>query len=117
MKKAFVCAARCATRIVPAFSGWREIPIEGGGKSLLEWHALRLSEAGLRQMTVITGHKREQIAAAPPVLAERHGIKRDGTALDGNRLSQGRGLCPQRSAAGITPLFKGYCSPGVEAGS
>jgi choline kinase len=41
---------------------------------LLEWHALRLGAAGVRRLAVITGHRREQIAAWLPVLAARYGV-------------------------------------------
>jgi choline kinase len=74
MMKAFIYAAGCATRLGPEFSTRPKVLIEVGGKSLLEWHALRLREAGVREVVIITGHKREQIAAALPVLAEGCGI-------------------------------------------
>ena len=75
MKKAFIYAAGCATRLGPEFSTRPKILIEVGGKSLLEWHTLRLREVGVRELAIITGHKREQIEAALPVLADRYGVK------------------------------------------
>lgn len=74
MMKAFIYAAGRATRLGPEFAGRPKILIELGGKSLLEWHALRLNEAGVRQLAVITGHQREQITALLPALAARYGI-------------------------------------------
>jgi len=74
MMKAFIYAAGRATRLGPEFAEQPKILIELGGKSLLEWHALRLSEAGVRQLAVITGHKREQITAVLPKLSARYGM-------------------------------------------
>lgn len=73
--KAFIYAAGRATRLGPEFAQRPKILIQLGGKSLLEWHALRLSEAGVRQLAIITGHRREQIAAALPALAAHYGIE------------------------------------------
>jgi len=75
MMKAFIYAAGRATRLGPEFASRPKILIELGGKSLLEWHALRLREAGVREFAIITGHERRQIAEALPVLASRHGMK------------------------------------------
>ena len=75
--RAFIYAAGRATRLGPDFARWPKILIEIGGKSLLEWHALRLSEAGVCELTVVTGHEREQIAATLPRLAAAYGMKID----------------------------------------
>ncbi len=75
MMKAFIYAAGRATRLGPEFARRPKILIEFGGKSLLEWHAIRLSESGVRELSVITGHEREQIAATLPHLEKAHGIK------------------------------------------
>src|SRR5947207_13288578 len=42
------------------------ILLEFGGRTLLEWHALRLREAGVREVVLVTGHLREQIAELLP---------------------------------------------------
>ena len=75
MMKAFIYAAGRATRLGPEFADRPKILIELGGKSLIEWHALRLREAGVRQFAIITGHRREQIAGTLPTLAARYGIE------------------------------------------
>jgi choline kinase len=49
--------------------------IEIGGKSLLEWHAQRLQEVGVRRAVVITGHEREQIARELPRLAKTYALQ------------------------------------------
>ena len=43
-----------------------KILLEFGGRTLLEWHALRLREAGVREVVLVTGHLREQIAELLP---------------------------------------------------
>jgi choline kinase len=73
--RAFIYAAGRATRLGREFARHPKILIELGGKTLLEWHALRLSGAGIRQLAVVAGHKREQVAAALPVLASRYGME------------------------------------------
>jgi choline kinase len=41
-----------------------KVLLEVGGRTLLDWHALRLRQAGINELVVVTGHLREQIAAA-----------------------------------------------------
>ena len=48
--------------------------LEFGGRTLLEWHALRLHEAGVREVVLVTGHLREKIAELLPDIAARHGF-------------------------------------------
>jgi choline kinase len=43
-----------------------KVLLEFGGRTLLEWHALRLSEAGVREVVLVTGHLRNQIAEMLP---------------------------------------------------
>ena len=69
--KAIIYAAGRGTRLradVP------KILLEFGGHTLLEWHALRLREAGVREMVLVTGHLREKIAELLPDIATRHGL-------------------------------------------
>lgn len=73
--RAFIYAAGRAMRLGPEFAHRPKILIEFGGKSLLEWHALRLSEAGVQELTIVTGHEREQIAALLPRLAATYGMQ------------------------------------------
>ena len=52
-----------------------KVLLEFGGRSLLEWHALRLRECGVSEVTIVVGHLREQIEQALPAIAERYGIR------------------------------------------
>jgi choline kinase len=69
--KAIICAAGRGVRLganVP------KILLEFGGRTLLEWHALRLAEVGLTQVVLVTGYLREQIARVLPEIGGRHGM-------------------------------------------
>ena len=61
--KAIIYAAGRGTRLQ---SDSPKILLEFGGKTLLEWHAFRLREAGVREVVLVTGHLREQIAELLP---------------------------------------------------
>ena len=73
--RAFIYAAGRATRLGPDYARRPKILIELGGYSLLEWHVMRLREAGVTELTLITGHEREQIAVELPKLSQTHGLK------------------------------------------
>jgi choline kinase len=49
-----------------------KVLLEFGGRTLLEWHALRLREAGVREVVLVTGHRREQIGEVSPTIFKRH---------------------------------------------
>src|SRR5207248_11569146 len=66
--KAIIYAAGRGTRLQ---SDSPKILLEFGGKTLLEWHALRLREAGVREIVLVTGHLREQVAEVLPAIAPR----------------------------------------------
>jgi choline kinase len=51
-----------------------KILLEFGGRTLLEWHALRLREAGVCELVLVTGHLREQIAELLPGICARHDV-------------------------------------------
>jgi len=65
--KAIIYAAGRGTRLQ---SDSPKILLEFGGKTLLEWHALRLREAGVREIVLVTGHLREQVAEVLPDICE-----------------------------------------------
>ena len=69
--KAIIYAAGRGTRLQ---SDSPKILLEFGGRTLLEWHALRLREAGLREVVLVTGHLREQIAKLLPGICARHDV-------------------------------------------
>jgi choline kinase len=72
---AVIYAAGRAIRLGPDFADRPKILLEVGGRTLLEWHAERLAAAGVQKLYVVTGHRREQIAAMLPTLSARHGIQ------------------------------------------
>jgi len=51
-----------------------KILLEFGGRTLLEWHALRLREAGVREVVLVTGHLRDQIAEMLPGVRARYDV-------------------------------------------
>jgi choline kinase len=69
--KAIIYAAGRGTRLQ---SDSPKILLEFGGRTLLEWHALRLREAGVREVVLVTGHLREQIAELLPGICARHDV-------------------------------------------
>lgn len=71
---AIIYAAGRATRLGPAFAELPKILLEVGGRSLLDWHAERLADAGVENLFLVTGHRREQIAVVLPELTAKHGI-------------------------------------------
>ena len=76
--EAFIYAAGRALRLGPSYSERPKILIEFGGRSLLEWHVLRLSEAGIKKLHVIVGHRREMIEETFPVLRDRYRVQING---------------------------------------
>ena len=64
--KAIIYAAGRGTRLQ---SDTPKILLEFGGRTLLEWHALRL-----REVVLVTGHLREQIAELLPGICARHDV-------------------------------------------
>jgi choline kinase len=69
--QAIMYAAGVGKRLESAFDGRPKILLEFGGKSLLEWHLVRLTEAGQRQLTLVTGYQRQCIEQALTALRER----------------------------------------------
>ena len=51
-----------------------KVLLEFGGRSLLEWHIARLSGAGISDLLIVTGFRREQITVLLPSLGERYGV-------------------------------------------
>lgn len=72
---AIIYAAGRATRLGPAHAERPKILLEVGDRSLLDWHAERLAGVGVRNLFVVTGHRREQVAAVMPELSARHGLR------------------------------------------
>jgi choline kinase len=70
---AFIYVAGRGLRLRGADAGRPKILLEFGGKSLLEWHALRLARVGVRDIVLVSGYRREQVAALIPGLQTRYG--------------------------------------------
>ena len=73
--KAIVYAAGRGVRLGPRYAGRQKLLLEFGGRSLLEWHALRLAQAGVDELVVVTGYRRETVADLLPGVAARHGLR------------------------------------------
>ena len=69
---AFIYAAGRATRLGAAAQNRPKLLLEFGGRSLLEWHVIRLQEVGVRRIRVITGHLRPMMQAAIFDMASRY---------------------------------------------
>jgi choline kinase len=70
--QAIMFAAGVGMRLKPAFGERPKILLEFGGKSLLEWHLVRLTEAGVKNLTLVTGYQSQLIEQALPALRARH---------------------------------------------
>lgn len=71
---AFIYAAGRAARLGALVKDRHKMMLEFGGRSLLEWHIIRLKEVGVATIHVITGHQREQMSAAMKSLGAKHGV-------------------------------------------
>ena len=69
--KAIICAAGRGVRLG---ANSPKILLELGGRTLLEWHAQQLHEAGVRDVVLVTGYLRDQIASVLPGISARHGL-------------------------------------------
>jgi choline kinase len=69
--KAIIYAAGRGTRL---HLDSPKVLLEFGGRTLLEWHALRLRETGVREVVLVTGHLREQIAELLPGICARYDV-------------------------------------------
>ena len=69
--KAIIYAAGRGTRLQ---SDCPKILLEFGRRTLLEWHALRLREAGVREVVLVTGHLRSQIAEMLPGICAQYEV-------------------------------------------
>ena len=72
---AVIYAAGRATRLGPTFANTPKILLPVSGRTLLDRHAENLATVGVRNLFIVTGHCREQIAAVLPEISARHGIR------------------------------------------
>ena len=73
--QAIIYAAGIGMRLKSAFGERPKILLEFGGKSLLERHLQRLSEAGAEKLTIVSGYQHELIASALPPLRQQYGLE------------------------------------------
>ena len=69
--KAIIYAAGRGTRLQ---LDTPKILLEFGGRTLLEWHALRLCEADIDELVLVTGHLRNQIAETLPGICDGYDL-------------------------------------------
>lgn len=69
--KAIICAAGRGVRLG---ADCPKVLLEFGERTLLEWHALRLREVGVRDVVLVTGFMREQIGRVLPEISARHEV-------------------------------------------
>ena len=69
--KAIIYAAGRGTRLQ---LDTPKVLLEFGGRTLLEWHVLRLREAAVREVVLVTGHLRDQIAELLPGICARYDV-------------------------------------------
>jgi choline kinase len=61
-----------------------------GGRTLLEWHALRLRDVGITELVIVTGFLRERIAQVLPAIASQFALT--VTELVNDRFVEGSAL-------------------------
>lgn len=70
--KAIICAAGRGVRLG---ADSPKVLLEVGGRTLLEWHAIRLREVGVTEVVLVTGYLREQIEMVLPEISARYEIR------------------------------------------
>lgn len=105
MDSAVIYAAGRATRLGPAFASTPKILLTVDGRSLLDRHCENLKLAGLKNLFVVTGHCRDQIAAVLPELESRHGLRI--YELHNPDFTEGSAISMAVSLAVIEPAGKG----------
>ncbi|MHC1768784.1 MAG: NTP transferase domain-containing protein [Verrucomicrobiia bacterium] len=71
---AFIYAAGAGRRLGPELGRKPKILLEIGGRTLLEWHACRLREAGISQVFVVIGFKAELVCSQCADLEAKYGL-------------------------------------------
>ena len=73
---AIILAAGRGQRLGAAAAGRPKCLLEFGGSSLLERHLTQLHELGVAHITLVTGYRHEQVAAALSALGDRGQVER-----------------------------------------
>lgn len=100
--KAIICAAGRGVRLGAASP---KILLEIGGRTLLEWHAIRLREAGVKEAVLVTGYLREQVGRVLEEVRTRYGLSI--RELVNERFHEGSVL----SLAAALPVIEGSREP------
>lgn len=69
--RAFIYTAGKGERLGPDFGRKNKILLRFGGKSLLEWHLIRLVSAGVREVFLVTGFDRDGVLEEMDALRSR----------------------------------------------
>jgi choline kinase len=77
MMQAIIYAAGVGRRLQGTRGELPKILLEFGGKTLLEWHVVRLKAVGVRRLTVVSGYQKDQVAQALDVLGTRYDLELD----------------------------------------
>jgi choline kinase len=72
---AFIYAAGRGLRLGPELGRQPKILLEVGGRSLLEWHACRLRDVGLRQAFIVIGYESETVCRRFPSLESTYALR------------------------------------------
>ena len=72
---AYIYAAGQGHRLGGAFQHRAKILLDLGGRSLLEWHALRLREAGITEVRLVVGYQADEVCRTIPPLEARYSIR------------------------------------------
>ncbi len=72
---AYIYAAGQGHRLGGAFQHRTKILLDFAGRSLLEWHALRLHEAGVREARLVVGYQADDVCRAIPPLEARYSLR------------------------------------------
>lgn len=72
---AYIYAAGQGHRLGGAFQQRTKILLDFAGLSLLEWHAVRLREAGIREVRLVVGYQADEVCRAIPPLEARYSLR------------------------------------------
>ncbi|MEI6340747.1 MAG: NTP transferase domain-containing protein [Verrucomicrobiota bacterium] len=118
MDSAVIYAAGRATRLGPSFANTPKILLPLAGRTLLDRHAENLACVGVRNLFLVTGHCRDQIAAVIPELSARHGIRiyelHNPDFTEGSAISMHVSLAVMEAAAQAVLVMDGDVLYGTE---
>lgn len=72
---AYIYAAGRGVRLGPELGRQPKILLEVGGRTLLEWHAVRLRDVGVRQVSLVVGYQADSVCRRLPGLGRDCGVR------------------------------------------